>query len=110
MDISKIKPGDKITVELTVKCRDIGGYFRSEGVKSINPNFVGNHIDPGDIIGHTPKPPEIVVGTKFSQVRSSVRQWTVLAVHKDYAMCHYREGTLPSVWHLSTIRKILSES
>jgi hypothetical protein len=100
IDITKIKPGDKITVELTVKGRDGYGYFRSEGIKSINPNFVGNHIDPGDIVSHTPKPVEIVVGTVFTPYigdRRTSGNARVIAVAEGWCLVKYHDKSVGSM-------------
>lgn len=87
VDISKIKPGDKITVELTVVEWSRDGYVRTSGARSIHPNFIGNHIDPGDIISYTPRPTPIEIGTKFPNSLNPKFPWTVLSIYGRIAWC-----------------------
>lgn len=114
IDVSKIKPGDKITVELTVVEQLRDRYFKTKGTCSIHPDFVGNHIDPGDIINHTPALIEVKVGTKFRNHNKPKGQspWEVLAIHGDLAWCKTDDPNFdtPTNFRIIEIRDRLREA
>jgi hypothetical protein len=87
IDISKIKPGDKVTlvpleVERTV---NTGGTVRV----ILDKNF-SHYFDPHQIAAHHPAPREIGVGDRV-RVNRSVRVATVRAVDNDQAWVRWND-------------------
>lgn len=86
IDISKIKPGDKITVELIVsKKQESRSIFLA--YPGCEPSFTYQVRD-GHIVSHTPKLTELKVGNKFYVTRCEHTVYEIIAITDDYVVCN----------------------
>ena len=107
IDISKIKPGDTITVELIVA----DGVSGQPGNVLCGPpgNTMANSIFPRTIISHTPKPVEIVVGTEYTPFVTAEGPARVIAIAEGFCLVRYSDGSAGCVKE-GSIRNILKGS
>lgn len=92
IDISKIKPGDTITVELVVSKQKQGDTDKVIRTLPSGPKTATHYhlIDSNAIVGHTPKPVEIMVGTTFPFDGLTAAEWEILMIHDTTAWCIVR--------------------
>lgn len=85
VDISKIKPGDKITVEFTVTTNNAFEDYHC--IATEDSKGVRYKVLAGDVIGHTPAPRPIKVGDMV-HYRGGSASW-VKAVDGGYAWINF---------------------